>query len=245
MFELGLLFFLQTVTTYLSAERCFSCPSTCSSCNSFTWCTSCKSGYTLSSGSCSVPCLTNCLSCSSSGYCSSCKTGTYLSSGRCYSCSEGCSSCTSSSNCFVYSSSDDTGGSAVIGIVGAIACFGIACFDIACFGIACFDIACFDIACFGIACLGIAYCAHKCYCTSKSSHTPAATSEPPLTPVTPPPVPNNVEMTQITSPQELSVPPPNGVQMSFTPNTPAPKYFAVMVKETTTCLRFKHRGTDS
>ena len=75
-----------------------------------------------------------------------------------------------------------------------------------------------------------------------SAACPAATSEPPLTPVTPPPVPNNVEMTQITSPQELSVPPPNGVQMSFTPNTPAPEYFAVMVKDS---LRFKHRATDS
>lgn len=92
---------------YLSstAYTCYPCPATCSACLNSTYCTSCETGYELSSNLCVCgtacnDCMSNstgiCSSCtySPSFSCSSCVTGYYSSGGNCLLCNLVWSSCT-------------------------------------------------------------------------------------------------------------------------------------------------------
>jgi len=60
------------------ATTCYSCPSNCNTCSSASVCTECKSGYTLSGGSCATSCsVANCATCASGSttVCKTCKSG--------------------------------------------------------------------------------------------------------------------------------------------------------------------------
>ena len=71
--------------TYVNGAECSACPSNCDVCSSGTVCTTCSSGFYLSSvnNKCYNPC----------------PAGTYLSGSTCSGCSTGCSTCTSSTAC--------------------------------------------------------------------------------------------------------------------------------------------------
>lgn len=92
------------------ASQCQSTSSSIPNCslktynNGFWYCTSCYSGYYLSSGRC-YSCSLGCYSCSSSTVCNSCRSGYYLTAfNSCYSCTSGCSSCTDGITCNTCSS---------------------------------------------------------------------------------------------------------------------------------------------
>lgn len=114
-----------TSSQYLDGSTCKNCPDKCSACSSSTSCSSCKSGNFLSGSTC-YACPSNYATCSGSTltcksgyykqggiYCSqcpanstscsgstfSCKTGYYKDASSCPACSEGCSACTSGTEC--------------------------------------------------------------------------------------------------------------------------------------------------
>ena len=65
----------------------------------FIACTSCKSGYYLSNGSCHS-CPLYCADCDSSGNCKKCNDGFGLGNmGSCFKCTEGCSNCRPDNSC--------------------------------------------------------------------------------------------------------------------------------------------------
>jgi hypothetical protein len=67
--------------TYLSSNRCLSCPDNCILCNSYS-CLICTPTYYISSGNC-LNCPNNCLTCSSNSLCLTCTQGYTLVSGAC------------------------------------------------------------------------------------------------------------------------------------------------------------------
>ena len=86
--------------------RCY-CPDNCQVCYSpCSSCTSCYSGYLLTSSGCqfgSTLCSDPyCLTCSSYSYCNSCKTGAYVYLGSCYCyCPDKCQTCSTCDSCKV------------------------------------------------------------------------------------------------------------------------------------------------
>jgi len=84
---------LVSSTNFRSLQNC---PINCYSCSTSGICTSCNSGYYLSSEIC-LPCSStgfNCVTCSNDYSCTSCISSYYLSSGTCYACPADCVTCT-------------------------------------------------------------------------------------------------------------------------------------------------------
>ena len=69
----------------------------CETCSSYSNCSTCYTGYYVSSGKCykytNTKCDSNCLKCDISNACTQCKTGYYLSSANCYLCPSNCDYC--------------------------------------------------------------------------------------------------------------------------------------------------------
>ena len=85
---------------YTKNGLCIECDDPCSACiHSPTSCSECKEGYILSGSQCTLGCVENCKTCDHP--CQACQIGFTVSNGLCYSCPEGCETCSSDfSKCF-------------------------------------------------------------------------------------------------------------------------------------------------
>lgn len=95
-------YFLNTTSKF--CEICTSTLSNCLQCSSYTTCTQCAYGYTLSTSGINTICyscslLQGCYHCSSNNTCLGCTSGYYLVSPNCVSCPEGCQTCINDTFC--------------------------------------------------------------------------------------------------------------------------------------------------
>ena len=84
---------------YLSAGRCYSCPSSCFTCTAPNYCLSCKSTYYLTVAYTCASCGTGCASCRDANSCSQCSSSFFMNGNYCSPCLSSCVKCLNSRTC--------------------------------------------------------------------------------------------------------------------------------------------------